>query len=125
MAFWLTAYTGPPDSLQGGVCGFVSAADVAKFTKPDTDEAASALAAEEFLAECRGALVASGIQVKVENSKPLMTVFTKLHTNIGRFLLDKQESSNVKFQSLAEIGRAFVADLKKISRKPTQTIWNK
>jgi len=104
-AIWVTAYTCPKEYVKSGTCSWVTVAEVKEAAK-DKDKCKEA---EACLREARGRLATAGITDLQGND--ITKVLTKLDCAVGRFLLNKQETSKTKFDSVAATGRQFLKEL--------------
>ena len=109
LAIWVTAYTCPKEHVKaGGHCSWVTVTEVKMLAWPDMK--AKCILAEDCLMEARSRLVAATSQ-EIFESNEATKALTKLDIAIGRFLLNKQDSSKVKFKTVAECGQQFLKDL--------------
>lgn len=112
MAFWLTAYTCPPEHVRHGMCSWVTGTEVASLAKSkDLEVSRRVSEAEAALKEAR--LRLKGVPVPIHGSNGLAKVFCLLDISMGRFVLGKQERSAVQHKSVAGVGLAFLENLAK------------
>jgi hypothetical protein len=99
-------YRCPIDRVQNRMCKFISKSDLDSLSKKSL---AAAVEAEGVLSKCRQIVLSLGGLV----SEDLRTkLFGMLDVNVVRVLLNKQQTSVVKFSSVASVASSFVADLR-------------
>lgn len=109
LAIWVTAYTCPKEHVRAGHCSWVTVSDVKALMHGSPETKLKCVEAEECLRQARGRLATARV-VDLEKGE-VTKVLTRLDIAVGRFLLGKQDASKVKFQTIAEVGRQFVAEL--------------
>ena len=113
------AYTCPKEHIKpGGLCTFVSAADVAGLLKGDM---AAVLEAEMYLREVREFLVTAGVAGALWSDNQLINPVAKLEINIARFLLKKSTKDNYK--DVKDIARDFIGQMKTECPKVRTSVW--
>jgi hypothetical protein len=110
IALWVTAYTCPKEHVKSGLCQWVSVADVKALVYGSPAVKHICNEAEHCLREARARLAKAGVK-DVESNDTTRTL-TRLDMYVGRFVLNKQDSSKSKFLSIADCGHQFLADLK-------------
>ena len=94
-------------------CEWIGAKEInelARSTDPNTMQRLRA--AEQCLRDARGLLGEAGVQEQPHVDNELCSKLTKLDCNMGRLILGRQEFNAVKYSGVAEVARAFEADLK-------------
>jgi len=110
IAIWATAYTCPKDYVKAGLCSWLTVAEVKGLMYGSGGTCkARCQEAEDCLRAARGRLAKAGVPDLQSNG--LTKVLTKLDVAVGRFVLNKQETSKTKFESIAAAGRQFLKDL--------------
>ena len=109
LAIWVTAYTCPKDHVRAGHCSWVSVSEVKGLCHGSPEVKKTCTEAELCLREARVRLASAGV-LDIELNE-VTKALTRLDIAVGRFLLNKQDASKVKFRTIAECGRQFVADL--------------
>jgi hypothetical protein len=102
------AYTCPKEHIKaGGLCSFVSAADVTGVLKGPS---AALQEAENYLRDVRALLPAAGVPGFLWEDNLLLQPVAKMEISFARFLLKKATREN--FKSGTEIAMAFIGHLK-------------
>jgi hypothetical protein len=112
LAIYQAAWKCPAEAVHAGVCKGVTAAEVNALAKTtDAKLRAKRQAAEDALTTARADLKTAGILDDWDSTK-LCKIFARLDISMARFVLDKQGPAKQTLQSVADIGRQFVKDLR-------------
>jgi len=107
-AVLVTAYTCPEEHVQHLTCNWVSAANVAALAKSrDPKVRARVSEVRDGLSKVWANLQRAGCNTPPQRDNQLTAVLMRVQVNAGRYLLDKQGPSRVKFASGAAIFSTF------------------
>jgi hypothetical protein len=105
-AFLKAEYRCPPDRVENRLCKFITKSDLDTLSKKSV---ASAFEADGILSKCRELVLSLGDRVSEDMRTRLFGV---LDVNVARVILKKQQSSTVKYSTVAEVASSFVNDLR-------------
>jgi hypothetical protein len=105
-AFLKAEYRCPADRVQNRLCKFISKHDLDVLSKKSV---ASAIEADGILSKCRELVLSLGGRVSEDMRTRLFGV---LDVNVARVILNKQQTSTIKYSSAAAVASSFVHDLR-------------
>ena len=113
LAIWEAAYSCPLDGVKQGICGWISAAEVAAVARAARGEKKDMLGlSEQVLSQARVRFASTGVADQIPASNKLVGIMAKLDIAMARFVLSKQGASKQAFASPHAVGLNFAKELK-------------
>lgn len=115
LAFWQAAYTCPEDKVRGGMCLWISGAEVSALVSKSKSAAdlEKIAEADRALVHLRQEVVSAGLP-SILSHNGLLRVFGKTDVAMARYVLHRQAASKEKHYAVQEVVAFFQSELRNI-----------
>jgi len=113
------AYTGPEDKVVGKASVFVTKSDIDALSRKHLS---NVVVAEAILSKCRSIAIGLGSALSDDQ---LAKAYGLLDVNVARVLMNKQQTSTVKYASIESVASAFCKELQAMTGRILDNPWAK